>query len=67
MGFSAKNVIVNNKVEESEKAAFPVLYLNKPEIEVLLNLIKESHFKGEHVQRIFELVLKLQDCYSKLP
>lgn len=66
MSFSAKNVIVNNKVEESEKAPLPVLHLSKSEIEVLLNLIKESHFKGEHVQRIFELVIKLQDCYSKL-
>lgn len=67
MGFNAKSVIVNNKVEEPKQAPLPVLNLNKPEIEILLNLIKESHFKGEHVQRIFELVLKLQDYYVKLP
>lgn len=67
MGFNAKNVIVNNKVEESKQAPLPVLNLNKEEIEVLLNLVRESHFKGEHVQKIFELVLKLQDYYVKLP
>ena len=67
MGFNAKNVIVNNKVEESKQAPLPVLNLNKEELEVLLNLVRESHFKGEHVQKIFELVLKLQDYYIKLP
>lgn len=67
MGFSAKNVIANNKVEEPQQAPLPVLDLNKAEIEILLNLIKESHFKGEHVQKIFELVLKLQTYYTKLP
>lgn len=67
MGFNARNVIVNNKVEEPQKAPLPVLNLNKEELEVLLNLVRESHFKGEHVQKIFELVLKLQDYYIKLP
>jgi len=68
MGFNANNVVVNNKrVEELHKAPLPVLSLNKPEVETLLNLIRESHFKGEQVQKIFELVLKLQDYYVKLP
>lgn len=67
MGFSASNVLINNKVEESKKAPLPVLNLSKEEIEIVLNLVKDSHFKGEHVQKIFELVLKLQDYYVKLP
>jgi hypothetical protein len=68
MGFNAKNITVNtNSVEEPKQAPLPVLNLSKAEIETLLNLIRESHFKGEHVQRIFELVLKLQDYYTKLP
>lgn len=66
MSFTAKNVVINNKVEESIQAPLPVLRLTREEIEVLLTLIKESHFKGEQVQRIFELVLKLQDYYIKL-
>lgn len=68
MGFNARNVVVNNNnVEEPQKAPLPVLNLTKAEVEHLLNLIRESHFKGEHVQKIFELVLKLQDYYIKLP
>lgn len=67
MGFNAKNVVVHNKVEEPKQAPLPVLNLNKAEVETVLNLIRESHFKGEQVQKIFELVLKLQDYYVKLP
>lgn len=67
MGFNAKNVVVHSKVEEPQKAPLPILSLNKAEVETLLNLVRESHFKGEQVQKIFELVLKLQDYYVKLP
>lgn len=68
MGFSARNVTTNNNsVEEPKQAPLPVLNLKKDEVELLLNLVRESHFKGEHVQKIFELVLKLQDYYVKLP
>ena len=67
MGFNAKNVVVHNKVEEPNQAPLPVLNLNKAEVDTVLNLIRESHFKGEQVQKIFELVLKLQDYYVKLP
>lgn len=67
MGFNAKNVVVHNKVEEPKQVPLPVLNLNKAEVETVLNLIRESHFKGEQVQKIFELVLKLQDYYVKLP
>lgn len=67
MGFNAKNVIVNNKVEEPIKAPLPTLRLDKAETETLLKMIKEASFKGEHVQKVYELVLKLQTYYSKLP
>ena len=67
MAFNAKNVITNNKVEEPSNAPLPALQLTKAEIETLLMMIKESNFKGEHVQKVFELVLKLQNYYSKLP
>ena len=68
MGFSAKSITTNNNsVEEPKPAPLPVLNLKKDEVELILNLVRESHFKGEHVQKIFELVLKLQDYYVKLP
>ena len=66
MSFTARNVVVRNKVEEPIEAPLPTLKLTREEVEVLLNLIKDSHFKGEQVQKIFELVLKLQDYYIKL-
>lgn len=42
------------------------LNLNKDEVETLLIMVKEAHFKGEHVQKVYELVLKLQTYYSTL-
>jgi hypothetical protein len=42
------------------------LILNKDEVETLLLMVKEAHFKGEHVQKVYELVLKLQNYYSTL-
>ena len=42
------------------------LILDKDEVETLLLMIKEAHFKGEHVQKVYELVLKLQNYYSTL-
>ena len=42
------------------------LIRDKDEVETLLLMIKEAHFKGEHVQKVYELVLKLQNYYSTL-
>lgn len=67
MAFNAKNVITNNKVEEPSKAPLPTLQLTKGEVETMLMMIKDANFKGEHVQKVYELVLKLQAYYSKLP
>lgn len=70
MGFNAKNVIINkdtkDKVEEAN-ASLPTLDLTKLEVETILMMIKEANFKGEHVQKVYNLVLKLQSYYSKLP
>lgn len=67
MAFNAKNVIVHNKVEEPSKAPLPTLELTKGEVETILMMIKDANFKGEHVQQVYELVLKLQTYYTKLP
>jgi len=67
MAFNAKNVITNNKVEEPSKAPLPTLQLTKGEVETMLMMIKDANFKGEHVQKVYELVLKLQTYYTKLP
>ena len=67
MAFTANNIKTqNNKEEEPLKASLPILSLSKTEVETLLTMIRESHFKGEHVQKVYELVLKLQTYYTKL-
>ncbi len=40
--------------------------LNKQEIELLLGLIKQSHFQGESLENLYNLVLKLQQQYLSL-
>ena len=37
--------------------------LNKPELEYLLLLIKNSTFKGEELEKLYNLVYKLQQQY----
>ena len=67
MAFNANNTIINNKkVEEPKKAPLFPLNLSKEETETLLLMIKEASFKGEHVQKVYELVIKLQNYYIKL-
>ena len=39
--------------------------LNKPELEYLLLLIKESTFKGAELEQLYNLVYKLQQQYLK--
>ena len=45
----------------------PSVHLTKNEVETLLGMVRQASFKGEHVQQVYELVLKLQTYYTKLP
>ena len=40
--------------------------LNKQELELLINLIKQSHFQGDSLENLYNLVLKLQQQYMSL-
>lgn len=68
MSFSAKHIDTEYKKEEPLQAPLsnPTLTLTKEEIEVLLVMIKDSTFKGEHVEKIYTLVYKLQQYYLAL-
>ena len=44
----------------------PSVHLTKHEVETLLGMVRQSSFKGEHVQQVFNLVLKLQEYYAKI-
>jgi hypothetical protein len=81
MALNLKNVVVGEQAkqvqqeqqeqqQEVPRSSIPPpskgLILNKDEVETLLLMVKEAHFKGEHVQKVYELVLKLQNYYSTL-
>ena len=73
MAFNAGKINTGIKKEEPLKAPLSVnntdpltLEFEKEEIEYLLLMIKESHFKGEHIEKIYRLVYKLQECYKQL-
>jgi len=65
MAFSAKSIINLGRTDDSKSV--PSIELSKGEVETLLMMVKEASFKGEHVQKVYELILKLQNYYSKLP
>jgi hypothetical protein len=71
MAFSSKKLETNIVREESTQTPLPTvltsttptLDLSKSEIEILLLLIKDGNFKGEHIEKIYNLVYKLQQYY----
>jgi hypothetical protein len=67
MAFSSKN-LQTNKEEEPSKAPLSdsSLNLSKEEVEILLLTIREMTFKGEHVEKVYTLVYKLQQYYTSL-
>jgi hypothetical protein len=55
-----KNQLKQTKLE------FPKNSLDKQELSIILNLIKETSFKGEDIETMYNLILKLQDQYFTL-
>ena len=61
MGFS-----FSTKKAQEATPSTKELQLTKGEVEALLTMIKASNFKGEQVEDVFNLVLKLQEYYIAL-
>ena len=40
--------------------------LDKKEITIILELIKNTSFRGDNIETIYNLILKLQNQYTKL-
>lgn len=57
MGFSSGNLITPNKVE---KVTNPN-ELNTQELELLLILLRNTSFKGEQLELLYNLVIKIQN------
>ena len=54
------------KQPKQTKIEFPKNSLDKQELSIILNLIKETSFKGEDIETMYNLILKLQDQYFAL-
>ena len=67
MGFFSKNVVIENGENNLPTSIPPDAILSnqlsKEEIELLLSLIKQTTFKGEHIEILYNLILKLQNQY----
>jgi len=63
MGFHASNV----NVAGTDLTTLANKYdLTKEEIEFILVLIKNSNFKGDMIEVVYNLVIKLQNRYKQL-
>jgi len=49
-----------------QKEELPKNSLDKTELSIILNLIKETSFKGDDIEIMYNLILKLQDQYFTL-
>ena len=58
-GVSINNYAKNTSVDES-------ISISKKEVEILLQMIKNSHFSGDMLENLYTLVFKLQKHYNKL-
>ena len=55
-----------NKTKRKVKTSNEDLSLNEEETKILLHLIKNSNFKGDSVELVYNLTLKLQKVLSIL-
>ena len=70
MAFLTKHI--DNKREESSTTPLVTtpkeqsLNLTKEEVEVLLIIVRDTTFKGESVEKVYNLILKLQQYYTTI-
>ena len=57
---TSKEIKVNNPPLLSKDS------LDKKEITIILELIKNTSFRGDNIETIYNLILKLQNQYAKL-
>jgi hypothetical protein len=62
MGFS----FTAKKEQELQTVQEPQLQLTQSEVEAILTMIKDSSFKGEQIEYVYNLVYKLQEYYKLL-
>ena len=60
MAFNARNLTVPEKVTTNDQDS-----LTLEEIQLILASLRNSTFKGEHIELLYNTVLKLQNQYIK--
>ena len=60
------SIIDKKKINDSSQTREESFSLNKQEIEVLLNMIRTNSFLGEHVESVYNMVIKLQKQYLNI-
>jgi hypothetical protein len=65
MAFTSGNVKVDNISEVEKSTSFSDYNLTPEEIQLILITLRNSTFKGEHVELLYNTVLKLQNQYTK--
>jgi hypothetical protein len=65
MAFTANNLIINNLEVEKSTSLLPSKdNLTAEEIQLILITLRNSTFKGEHVEILYNTVIKLQNQYT---
>lgn len=66
MAFKAKNKVSPPKPKTQSPLPSLKDNLDKQELTIILNMIKETKFKGEDIELLYKLVIKLQNQYLKI-
>lgn len=64
MAFTSSNVRVDNISEVEKSTSFSDYSLTPEEIQLILVTLRNSTFKGEHVELFYNTVVKLQKQYT---
>lgn len=65
MGFSSKNTVVANNINDDQQnnSLVPYSDFSLQELEILLIALKECNLKGSQIEVFYNLVLKIQNKY----
>ena len=69
MGFNSNNTVIGNKLQQPEiivQSSVPVSVqnqLNAQELALLMDIIKQTRFLGEHIELTYNTIIKLQNQY----
>jgi hypothetical protein len=71
MAFLTKHIDNKNKEESLTTPLLSTpkeqsLSLTKEEVEILLITVRDATFKGENIERVYSLILKLQQYYTTI-